>query len=122
MKQGWEICDEVQRHSGNTGDITWIELSRYADLKAERDHFKVLYENSEEQHQRWKKLAGEMAVLEERYRQAFEKIGRPLDCGCSPCRNQCRSEEAMKETVDEMRSIAMDALHAPAATGQGDGG
>lgn len=41
---------------------------------------------------------------------ALENIGRPHDCGCKPCTGQCRSQEALAITLDEIRCIATEAI------------
>lgn len=52
----------------------------------------------------------------ERLRGALRQIAAPHDCGCNPCRGQCRSQEALAITVDELRDAARAALK------EGDGG
>jgi hypothetical protein len=43
-------------------------------------------------------------------REALERIGRPRDCGCVPCRGQCTSQEALLIEAEAMRDLALAAL------------
>jgi len=41
---------------------------------------------------------------------ALQRIAQPLDCGCVPCRGQCRSQVALECEVEERQDIARAAL------------
>jgi hypothetical protein len=41
---------------------------------------------------------------------ALERLSRPRDCGCVPCRGQCTDNESLLIEGDEMRHIARTAL------------
>lgn len=43
-------------------------------------------------------------------RRALSDIARPGDCGCRPCRGQCRTKEALEIDIDGLRTIAREAL------------
>jgi hypothetical protein len=49
-----------------------------------------------------------------RLRAVLKKIANPLSCGCRPCTGQCCSHEALRITVEEMRSAAHAALESGA--------
>ncbi len=51
---------------------------------------------------------------------ALEKIASPGDCGCVPCRGQCRSEFNLSLELDERRDIASEALALLRSTDTGD--
>lgn len=60
---------------------------------------------------------GESLLAENaRLREALERIARPRDCGCWPCRGQCESQEALLIEADAIRDIARLAP-APASAG-----
>jgi hypothetical protein len=42
--------------------------------------------------------------------EALGNISSPHDCGCKPCTGQCRSQEALAITLDEIRCIATEAI------------
>lgn len=41
---------------------------------------------------------------------ACERIARPRECGCNPCRGQCMSQEVLIIEADEMRELARAAI------------
>lgn len=43
-------------------------------------------------------------------RQALERLGKHLDCGCSPCKGQCRSAETLLVEIEARQEIARAAL------------
>ena len=42
--------------------------------------------------------------------EALRRIAQPLDCGCVPCRGQCRSQTALECEVEERQDIARAAI------------
>jgi len=40
----------------------------------------------------------------------LRSIARPHDCGCVPCRGQCRTQEALEIWIDELQHIARTAI------------
>lgn len=42
--------------------------------------------------------------------EALERIAAPLDCGCVPCRGQCRSQYALQIELEERQDIARAAI------------
>lgn len=43
-------------------------------------------------------------------RDVLKKIAAPMDCGCVPCRGQCRSAEALQIEIDAIKDMASEAL------------
>jgi hypothetical protein len=52
----------------------------------------------------------EWRVKAVRYAEALDAIAQPLDCGCVPCRGQCRSQIALECEVEARQDIAREAL------------
>ncbi len=51
--------------------------------------------------------------IEANWRDALDRIAEPADCGCVPCRGQCRSKESLEAQVVEMQEFARSALVTP---------
>jgi chromosome segregation ATPase len=70
--------------------------------------------------QRLRKLQREMEELEAELTQALEavevakaalrEIAAEIDCGCVPCRGQCRSESALAIELEGRQDVATAAL------------
>ena len=52
-------------------------------------------------------------VRRDRYKAALKTIARPIDCGCNPCRGQCREGAALVIELDARMDIASEALEQP---------
>lgn len=68
-------------------------------LKAERDTFKHEFKMLQAGARRPSALLAEAE-------KALERIGRPSDCGCVPCRGRCENLEGLIIERDEIKSFA----------------
>lgn len=46
----------------------------------------------------------------DRYEKALKSISKEHECGCVPCVGQCRSQETLAIELEEIKSIATEAL------------
>lgn len=68
------------------------------EIQVRRDAIAIIEANA-------RLIASAPALLE-----ALERIAAPLDCGCVPCRGQCRSQYALRIELEERQDIALAAI------------
>lgn len=104
-----EAIDTIVRsgRAAQNMDNTHVPKAEHRSQIAELEHLVHEAKEGAKQHE---EAMREVLAGRDRLRKALERIARPLDCGCVPCRGDCESPDALKITVEEHQEIARAAL------------